>query len=490
MDKNINIKEQIKTIVQSSGVESQEIIEAIAQKCYDEVYWRPYGGAISYAEIDQTESAREYSYKVSDEAYKLQAIVSNILSSSSEEMGISEKTSAIQKAADEYGSRVNALDPETEGTEQKSLWEKFKSLFSGNELKAGHKIADSLLISNSSGNKVKIFWDEKAQKFRWLTTSSNAFEDLENELFSTKALEDAVQEANKTGERGPLMFYHIKNTEIGDCDFQTVIGRMLVESGTFRDTPLAQQAIKRIQESDEEWQVSIGYKYEEGDELDGVYDWLGFRERSICPSGTAANPYTNFKIVGEIEMNDNEKAQLISFFGAEMAQKVIDQNLAATVELEKTVRYKTFDVEGFVKEYSERTGQSAEKALEIANKMKSELEAENPKEDETPKEDESEEEKAVDYSPMFQKIIDEFAAIRSDISGIQEQVKSLQQTDDEKVAQAIAPRYSLETGKRPTESGDNVLTDEKAKEAIGDKEGDQTDAQYWSNILTGAGKAN
>src|SRR6185295_5191606 len=173
------------------------------------------------------------------------------------------------------------------------------------------------------GEGFKVFQDKEG-KYRWLSFSSNAFEDNQKELFTTPALEEAVEHADKTGERGPLLYFHVKSAEIGQCDFQAVQGRFLVESGTFNDTPLGQKALEYLLTTDEEQQVSLGFKYRLGDELDRQYDWFRFNERSVLPSGLAANNYTKFLVLGEEDpMNPVKEAKLKEVFGEDMTKEII-----------------------------------------------------------------------------------------------------------------------------------------------------------------------
>ena len=48
--------------------------------------------------------------------------------------------------------------------------------------------------------------------------------------------------ADITGDYGPLRWWHCPGVDIGDCDFNAVSGRSLVEMGTFRSPALAEAA--------------------------------------------------------------------------------------------------------------------------------------------------------------------------------------------------------------------------------------------------------
>lgn len=135
--------------------------------------------------------------------------------------------------------------------------------------------------------------------YRWVLTSSNSFEDRDKEIVSQRALEADVDRADTTKEYGPLLWWHVKGLEIGDCDFNMVHGRMLVESGTFRDWRYA----VAVKERAAELGVSIGFEYPR-DEPDGAGVFYNIRryERSLLPRAFASNPFTSVSLVKESNM--------------------------------------------------------------------------------------------------------------------------------------------------------------------------------------------
>lgn len=499
------VKEQVKKFAEEFGLESDKA-DALADKCYAEIAaWKPYGGATSFAQIDQQKAVREYSYAVDDQTYQLRGLIENI--TDSDDFDVDQKAAAIQAVADEFKTRVNSLNVPTDvlgqmSDDEKTIWNKVKNILFGEKrtftaaqrqamAKSGQAMSDgSFPIANESdlknaiqavgraSNKAsamahikkrarslgktdllpegwknielpevdggfKIITDEDGN-LRWLSVSSNAFEDREKELFTTAALEEAVEYADKSGERGPLMFYHIPGTEIGQCDYQAVVGRFLLESGTFDDTPLSQKAVEYFANSDEEHQVSIGYQYRIGDEEDGQYDWLRIKERSICPLGTAANQWTDFKVIGETPMDANKAEALEKIFGKELASGVIASAEAKTKELEASTKFK------------------ADPATE------------------TPKEDPKEEEEKTEtpqaglsteqvqgLATLITGLTESVDTLQKTITGIQEEVKELKKSDDQKVADIMTPRASKVAEQvRPSESPNNSVSQKDLEEII------------------------
>jgi hypothetical protein len=159
---------------------------------------------------------------------------------------------------------------------------------------------------NRSIRRVKASLDEpatlsvfKAQngQWRWLIRSGSAFLDRDREIFSRKALIDAVERNRERGYYGPLRWWHCgeidtvarkagPGLDIGDCDFSGVIGRTLVESGTFR----AERYARAAQEHAANLKASLGVVYKPLDiSADRVYDRLDIVERSLCPADKARN---------------------------------------------------------------------------------------------------------------------------------------------------------------------------------------------------------
>lgn len=130
---------------------------------------------------------------------------------------------------------------------------------------------------------------------RWFSVSSTAYRDRDREIVSRKALAQAVAIGDLTGDRGPLRFWHVPGVDLGDCDYQALAadGRVLIESGTFRDAAFADALRAR----GKGYQVSLGFLYPVSQpDPDGVIDDIVIFERSLVPPGRASNPYTAFAV--------------------------------------------------------------------------------------------------------------------------------------------------------------------------------------------------
>jgi len=149
-------------------------------------------------------------------------------------------------------------------------------------------------------------------RYRWVAISSNSYRDRDQEIVSQKALEADVEYADRSKEYGPLRFWHVPGWDLGSCDFNMMHGRMLIESGTFKSEPVG-AAVAQAQKS---YQLSIGFTHPRNEPNEGVYYHIRRFERSLVPSGRAANPFTSLSVMKETNMLTAEKeAQLRKLLG-------------------------------------------------------------------------------------------------------------------------------------------------------------------------------
>jgi len=164
---------------------------------------------------------------------------------------------------------------------------------------------------------------------RWLAVSSGGFEDRDGEIVSTAFLESCVALADKTKDRGPLLIWHTPGSAIGTCDFQAVVGDpgLLLESGTFDDTPDGRSAVEYYKEHAKEKGMSIKFFYLNRTE-EGTYLPPGIiMERSILPLGRAAFPWSgiNLEEMAKMAKIDSAKLQELSaIIGEARANEIVE----------------------------------------------------------------------------------------------------------------------------------------------------------------------
>jgi len=430
----------------------------------------PFGGATSFDELDAFIESRELSQEINELSYQFRVLVDNTMGAMM--MDPKEKAAAVAKAASDFHSRVMAL-PEGEekdallddsieafeiagrqisaaakegkriGRPQvgmlKRMFEDLKSLLGWASYEDGEPAAEKVL---AEGGGLQIY--EKDGVVRWLTYSSNAFEDIEGELFSTKSLEDAVAWADAVGERGPLRLFHVPGADVGHCDYQAVFGRFLVESGTFADTPIGRKAKDYfLHNRDKRFGVSIGYLYRQGDELDGTYDWLRIRERSVTPEGMAANPWTEFTVGGDVMTDARKAAFLEEILGKDAATTIISEAERRTKELEPLVRHKAAGD-------PDPTVASTDPPKPAAVAVVAAADPEG--------EDEQAKEMAAAIAGL-KDLVTSLAGVPAAIAALEKDVADLKKTDDEKVAALLAPRARVAAEAASAKAG-NVPGDE------------------------------
>ena len=155
------------------------------------------------------------------------------------------------------------------------------------------EINDSYKEFTASGKSAGIYVFKENGTWRWVTFSSNPYRDRDREIVSLKALEADVSRADADGKFGPLRWWHVPRLDLGDCDFNMMHGRILVESGTFR-TPEIAEAIKEVAN---DLEVSIGFVHPPSEpDGDGVFHTIRRFERSLCPKGRVSNLFTRFMV--------------------------------------------------------------------------------------------------------------------------------------------------------------------------------------------------
>ena len=183
---------------------------------------------------------------------------------------------------------------------------------------------------------------------RWLGITSGGFEDRDGEVVSTAFLRSAVEHADDTGQRGPLLVYHIPGTQIGSVDFQAVIGDpgFLLESGTFDDSEAGRAAAGHLAKSLGQYGASIRFLYINRDDA-GVYHPPGIiLERSVLPADRAAFPWSSMDTVSEVKemtvaLDDEKRAELEKMLGEDTAAQVLARIDEGAEELKEAgIRWK------------------------------------------------------------------------------------------------------------------------------------------------------
>lgn len=161
--------------------------------------------------------------------------------------------------------------------------------------------------------------------------TSNAFEDRDKEIITTKAWENYVGRADHTKERGRVWFWHVKGTDFADVIWQGVEGRMLLEIAKVDNTDYGNKMFHALQHPEQfpevvpyGWGTSHGFVYRASDKAAGEYAFVHKFESTVLPWHRASNLYG-----GLVQLWDNENKE-VTVMGSQVSQEKAD-GLAALV---------------------------------------------------------------------------------------------------------------------------------------------------------------
>lgn len=185
----------------------------------------------------------------------------------------------------------------------------------------------------------------KALGSAWFAWWSNNFEDHDGEYFAEKAIDEYVRRVDVGAVPYPeLWLWHTPGTKHGQAEWVGRIGHFAVAAGSFDDTPAGKAAQAHYAKAGGDYGMSHGFTYDPGQKSDGVFHQFNTFEISVLPAKAAANPYTQFSEVFEMEMDDEKFAFLARVLGSEeIAQQLVTATEDKSRAMEALdVRYKDF----------------------------------------------------------------------------------------------------------------------------------------------------
>jgi hypothetical protein len=193
------------------------------------------------------------------------------------------------------------------------------------------------------GPQIKTNTGFKAFGNTWFAWWSNNFEDRDGELFSEKAIDEYVRRVDVGAVPPPeLWLWHTPGTRIGAAEWVGRIGHFACAAGKFDATDAGIAAQQHFGKSADNG-MSHGFYYETDQKSDdGIYHQFNTFEISVLPREKAANPYTAFEEVFDMEMSDEKRQWLAQVLGD---SELTDRLITATEERSKAmealdVRYK------------------------------------------------------------------------------------------------------------------------------------------------------
>lgn len=159
--------------------------------------------------------------------------------------------------------------------------------------------------------------------WRWMSLSSWAVVDKEREVVSEQAYKDAIAYAQKTDEWGELDELHIDGTDVGDCDTLFIVKSVdgpakLGAGGTWHDTAKAARAREVIQAEPDDWGMSLKFRFNPQRLVRGIYTGdIQVLKHTILPQDMAASYGTAIAVQGGTEMKalDEKAAEALRKLG-------------------------------------------------------------------------------------------------------------------------------------------------------------------------------
>lgn len=176
-------------------------------------------------------------------------------------------------------------------------------------------------IKRATGNdavELKAGAGFKALGDKWFAWWSNNLEDHEGEFFSAKAIDEYVMRVDAGVVPMPeLWLWHTPGTRHGVAEWVGRIGHFAVAAGSFDETPAGQAAKAHYARNSGDYGMSHGFYYETDQKSDNTYHQFNTFEISVLPREKAANPYTAFEEVFDMEMSDEKRSWLVGVLGSE-----------------------------------------------------------------------------------------------------------------------------------------------------------------------------
>lgn len=173
--------------------------------------------------------------------------------------------------------------------------------------------------------------------WRWVAFTASSFIDRDGEIVSQKALEEDVARSKIDGDYGPLLWWHVDEYVLGQCDYSEMCGSILVESGTF-STPQIAKAISRIAN---DLGMSQSFKGIRDLKLPIMFIKARKKERSMLPEVKASNELTETGVLvnkgglPEMKLHDLVNRFVASGMPLEEATQVVAQVATRAAEKEQ-----------------------------------------------------------------------------------------------------------------------------------------------------------
>lgn len=301
--------------------------------------------------------------------------------------------------------------------------------------------------------------------------TTNAFVDRDQEIFSTKGLEQYVAEADRKDERGGYNLWHVKGTEFADVAVQGVIGRILVEGGPFRDDAKGKAARVFFEKypdghpeyAPEGWGCSPEFRYLPEERKSGVFDNFWITDRAILPKWAAANVQTAGG--GIMALTKQQEEMFKAALGEDEFEKIVTSAEKKTEELEQQMAFKALDASKVCKRLRGMASKADDGMKKALMALADEIEGGDDEEDMSDEEEKSAE---IDLEELAGHLAKHFDV---DISAVVEQTeKQATQIEEQqrqiealmaelKAKKSDGTRFVMQLEKRASEAAETVVED-------------------------------
>jgi len=297
--------------------------------------------------------------------------------------------------------------------------------------------------------------------------STNAFLDRDDELFSTKGLEEYVERSEQNENRGTINFWHIPDSDIVEKQWQGVAGRFLVEAGPFLDDEKGRAAAAFFKEfagghpdiAPEGWGASPEFRYLPEEKGNGVFETFWITRTSVLPRMDAANVWNPGLEVRD--MNEKQRVAASKVFGEEWVEKLEAEAEEKTTELEREgIAHKESAEEKPAEETPAVEQETDVLAAQVALAMKEAY-----------------------FEPMvagMNRLSDEIAAVKGDVEELRGEVDE-QKVVEELKSRVEMPRFQLKLVEGAKDAEETIVDEsdpllemkpKETKKAVGDSAAD------------------
>jgi len=297
------------------------------------------GLAKTFAELNKTDAAREFSYKASDLIHKLPGLIENNLA----DPELEDKGGVIVNLANELVKELDLLQADVLVKEDKEvITEENKSFLKKIEEQLS-KLTDAVFPKEKNENGVKegiyLYKDTDTNEYHWIARYSNNLKDRDNDIISAKSHRRFVERVESGLAPYPeLWLWHVKDWRIGQADvvmFDDVEQKeagFAIAKGHF--LPGCQPVAEWLEKQRDQLGVSHGMPKSSivRDDADPrIIVEHETREISPLPAKRASNLFTGFVSLGK-EVNemsipeDKKKALIKSGLSEDILSRIEEQN--------------------------------------------------------------------------------------------------------------------------------------------------------------------